>query len=97
MKSTLLTAALLFGFSAPAWSAAQGGGSEGPVGYGGVKIQMMPMMGPVPDLAAAATKLGITETQLKDAFNNTLPPDFSAAAKNLGITVAQLKSALGVK
>lgn len=61
------------------------------------QIQQMPNMGPMPDLAAAAKKLGITETQLKDAFNNTLPPDFTAAAKRLGITEAQLKSALGVR
>jgi len=51
----------------------------------------------MPDLAAAAKKLGITETQLKDAFNNTLPPDFPSAAKKLGITEAALKAALGVK
>lgn len=57
----------------------------------------MPGMGPMPDLAAAAKKLGITETQLRNAFNNTLPPDFTAAAKTLGITEAELKAALGVK
>lgn len=61
------------------------------------QIQQMPNMGQMPDLAAAAKKLGITETQLKDAFNNKLPPDFTAAAKNLGITEAKLKAALGVK
>lgn len=62
------------------------------------QIQAMPnMMPPMPDLAAAAKKLGITETQLKDAFNNTLPPDFPSAAKKLGITEAALKAALGVK
>ncbi|NCW87189.1 MAG: hypothetical protein EBV69_14350, partial [Oxalobacteraceae bacterium] len=61
------------------------------------QIQQMPNMGPMPDLATAAKKLGITETQLKDAFNNTLPPDFSSAAKNLGVTEAELKAALGVK
>lgn len=61
------------------------------------QIQQMPNMGAMPDLAAAAKKLGITETQLKDAFNNTMPPDFTAAAKKLGITEASLKAALGVK
>ena len=61
------------------------------------QIQQMPNMGPMPNLATAAKKLGITETQLKDAFNNTLPPDFSSAAKNLGITEAELRAALGVK
>jgi hypothetical protein len=55
----------------------------------------MPNMGgPQPDLAAAAKKLGITETELKDAFNNKLPPDFPTAAKTLGITETELKAAL---
>jgi hypothetical protein len=49
-----------------------------------------------PDLAAAAAKLGITETQLTDAFGTTMPPDFAEAAKKLGITEAELKTALGV-
>lgn len=61
------------------------------------QIQQMPNMGPMPDLAAAAKTLGITETQLKDAFNNQLPPDFPSAAKNLGITEAELKAALGIR
>lgn len=63
------------------------------------QIQGMPPMGmgQMPDLAAAAKKLGITETQLKDAFNNQMPPDFAAAAKTLGITETKLKTALGVK
>ncbi len=60
------------------------------------QIQQMPPMGPMPDLAAAAIKLGITETELKDAFNNQLPPDFPSAAKKLGITEAELKAALGL-
>jgi hypothetical protein len=45
MKSVLLTAALVFGLSAPAWSMAASSG-DNPVGYGGAKIQMMPMMAP---------------------------------------------------
>lgn len=61
------------------------------------QIQQMPNMGTRPDLAVAAKKLGITETQLQDALNNKLPPDFTAAAKNLGITESELKAALGVK
>lgn len=61
------------------------------------QIQQMPNMGPMPDLNAAAKKLGITVTQLTDAFNNTLPPDFPTAAKNLGITETELKAALGVQ
>jgi len=62
------------------------------------QIQQMPnmMQMPMPDLAAAASKLGITETELKNAFNNQLPPDFPTAAKNLGITEAKLKEALGL-
>jgi len=61
------------------------------------QIQAMPnMMPPMPDLAAAAKKLGITETQLKDALGNKIPPDFSAAAKTLGITQKELMTALGL-
>ena len=54
------------------------------------------MMPPMPDLAAAAKKLGITETQLKDAFNNKMPPDFSVAAKTHGITEKELMTAIGL-
>jgi len=61
------------------------------------QIQPMPNMGPMPDLAAAAAKLGISEAQLKDALNNQQPPDFTGAANKLGITEAELKAALGVK
>jgi hypothetical protein len=42
MKRILLLAALLSGLHAPAFAASQ----EGPVGYGGAKIQMLPMMAP---------------------------------------------------
>jgi len=63
------------------------------------QIQQMPPMGqmrPMPDLAAAAKKLGITETQLKNALGDQIPPDLSAASKNLGISETELKTALGV-
>ena len=53
--------------------------------------------GPAIDTAAAAAKLGITETELKDALGLTMPPDFASAAEKLGITEAELKSILGVK
>ena len=63
------------------------------------QIQAMPQMGgggmPMPDLAAAAKKLGITEQQLVAAFGNKMPPDFAAASKTLGISEADLKAALG--
>ena len=59
-------------------------------------MAMPPMGGNMPDLAAAAAKLGITETQLRDAFDNKLPPDFAQAAKALGITEAKLMAALGM-
>ena len=59
-------------------------------------MAMPPMGGPLPDLAAAAAKLGITQTQLEDAFGKTMPPDLAKAAKALGITEAKLKAALGV-
>ena len=63
---------------------------------------------PRPDFAAAATKLGVSEQQLKDALGvpanppggdrNQRPPrpDFAAAATKLGVTEQQLKDALGV-
>ncbi len=46
MKKAFLTAALILGLTAPAAAAEHGGGQEGPVGYGGAKIQLMPMMAP---------------------------------------------------
>ena len=61
------------------------------------QIQAMPNMGgPMPDLAAAAKKLGITEDALKAAFGMTMPPDFTGAALKLGVTEAVLKAALGI-
>ena len=65
------------------------------------QIQAMPAMGgggmPMPDTAAAATKLGITEDALKAAFGTTMPPDLAAAAKKLGVTEAVLLDALGIQ
>jgi hypothetical protein len=60
------------------------------------QIQAMPNMGGMPDLAAAAKKLGITEKVLVAAFEGKNPPDLALAAKNLGITEAVLKTALGL-
>ena len=61
------------------------------------QIQAMPNMGmPMPDLAAAAKALGITQEQLTTAFGNKMPPDFALAAKNLGITESELMKALGI-
>lgn len=48
-----------------------------------------------PDLAAAAARLGITETQLREALGPP-PPDLAAAAARLGITETALRQALGV-
>lgn len=52
---------------------------------------------PTIDYAVAATKLGVTEQQLRDALssNNKSPPDFSAAAATLGVTEESLREALG--
>ena len=65
------------------------------------QIQAMPAMGgggmPMPDTAAAAMKLGITEDALKAAFGTTMPPDIAAAAKILGVTEAVLLDALGIQ
>jgi len=60
------------------------------------QIKPMPNMGPMPDLGAAAIKLGITEAELMDALGKKMPPDFMAAAKTLGITETDLKAALGL-
>ena len=64
------------------------------------QIQQMPAMGggqmTMPDLAAAATKLGISENALKMALGSAMPPDLAAAATKLGITESALRSALGL-
>jgi hypothetical protein len=64
------------------------------------QIQAMPPMGggqmPMPDTAAAAKKLGITEDVQKAAFAGQNPPNLALAAKNLGISVAALRAALGI-
>ena len=61
----------------------------------------MPQMGgaqmPMPDLAAAAKKLGVTEEVLKAAFGTNMQPDIAAAAKKLGVTEELLLAALGVQ
>jgi hypothetical protein len=51
----------------------------------------------MPDLAAAAAKLGITEEELESALGDPGQgaPDFAAAAKTLGVTEADLQDALG--
>lgn len=49
-----------------------------------------------PDLAAAATKLGISKEQLKEALGKPPQPDFAAAATKLGTSEQQLKDALGL-
>ena len=63
------------------------------------QIQAMPTMNggamPIPDLALAAKKLGITEDALKVALGTAMPPDTTAAAKKIGITEAELLDALG--
>ena len=46
-----------------------------------------------PDFAAAASKLGVTEDELKQALGDP-PPDFEKAANQLGIEVEQLQQAL---
>ena len=65
------------------------------------QIQAMPPMtgGPMqmPDTAAAAKKLNITEDALKAAFGTSIPPDFTAAAKKLRVTEIELLNALGIQ
>jgi hypothetical protein len=52
---------------------------------------------PTMDLAAAAARLGITETQLSEALGNTQQgfPDMAAAATKLGVSEDSLRQALG--
>lgn len=70
-----------------------GGGPEG--GAGGPEDGTSDSR--APDLAAAATELGITEAALTDALvtGPGEPPDLDAAAETLGITVEELEAALG--
>ena len=49
---------------------------------------------PPPDLAAAASKLGISESRLRQALGPP-PPDLDATAAELGISVQKLREALG--
>lgn len=60
------------------------------------QILQMPPMGPMPDLAAAAEKLGITEARLMAALGTAMPPDLAKAASSLGITPQELANALGL-
>ena len=52
----------------------------------------------MPNIAAAAEQLGITEEALIDALGDPAqgPPDFASAADTLGITEADLLDALGI-
>lgn len=52
----------------------------------------------MPDLAAAAEQLGVTEEALATALGDPGQgvPDFAAAAAELGITEADLMAALGI-
>jgi hypothetical protein len=81
------------------------GGAPGQGGPGGQQVSSGSQQGNSagasgqgsPDLAAAATKLGITEDALKAALGDPGQgqPDFAAAAATLGITEAELMTALG--
>jgi hypothetical protein len=52
----------------------------------------------MPDLAAAADQLGVTEEQLMETLGEPGqgPPDFAAAAEALGVTLEELVAAIGV-
>jgi len=47
-----------------------------------------------PDFAAAASKLGVSESELLEALGGP-PPNFEEAAQKLGVSVSQLQEALG--
>jgi hypothetical protein len=63
---------------------------------GGVPGEKPPA--PVIDYAAAAVKLGVTETQLREALGDTTqgPPDMAAIAETLGVTEEAPQQALGL-
>lgn len=52
---------------------------------------------PTMDLASAAAKLGVIESQLRDALGDMQqgPPDLAAAATKLGVSEEALRQALG--
>lgn len=60
--------------------------------------QLAPAEQQIPDLAAAAAVLGITEETLQAALGDPSQgkPDFAAAAAALGVTEADLMAALGI-
>lgn len=62
--------------------------------HGEIEVASMPGGGGGPDIAAAATELGITEQALRDALGTSMPPDFAAAADALGISEDDLRAAL---
>lgn len=66
---------------------------DGDIGGGGGG---MPPGGDAPDMAAAATILGVTEQELVDALGDPAQgqPDFAAAASQLGVTEQELIDAL---
>jgi len=68
-----------------------GGPEDGQPGAPGEQQEM-------PDLAAAAAELGITEEELEAALGDPSlgSPDFAAAATELGVTEEALMEALGV-
>jgi len=63
-----------------------GGGNDGP--------PQGTQPGGLPDFAAAAATLGVSEDDLRNALGAP-PPDFEAAAAILGVTVEALQEALG--
>lgn len=64
------------------------------------QIQPMPAMGggqmPMPNLAAVAKELGVTQDALMAAIGTSMPTDTAAAAKKLGVTEKALIDALGM-
>ena len=48
----------------------------------------------MPDFAAVAASLGVTEAALLDALGTIMPPDFEEAAATLGISLEDLMTAM---
>ncbi|MDY7077248.1 MAG: DUF1566 domain-containing protein [Chloroflexota bacterium] len=87
-SSTVITGDLADG-SSPDQPAGPAGPGGQPTGSGGRQM---------PDMAAAAAQLGVTEEALQAALGDPSqgPPDFAAAAEALGVAEADLLTALGV-
>ena len=91
--STASSAATIVDSSSSTQPAVQSAPGRAPIDSGSRPVS--PGGGQMPDLAAAAAQLGVSEKTLRAALGAP-PPDFAAAALALGVSEADLIAALGV-